>query len=53
MNEGVIRMNPIRAFRNWRRYNETVRELNQLSNRELTDMGINRSDITRIARSGR
>lgn len=43
-------MNPIRAFRNWRMYNETVRELNRLNARELNDLGINRADIERIAR---
>ncbi|RUM97800.1 DUF1127 domain-containing protein [Pseudaminobacter arsenicus] len=43
-------MNPIQAFRNWRRYSETVRELNRLSNRELNDLGINRADIARVAR---
>ncbi|TIS77176.1 MAG: DUF1127 domain-containing protein [Mesorhizobium sp.] len=43
-------MNPIRAFRNWRMYNETVRELNRLNARQLNDLGINRGDIERIAR---
>jgi uncharacterized protein YjiS (DUF1127 family) len=43
-------MNPIRTFRNWRRYNETVRELNRLNARELNDLGINRGDIDKIAR---
>ncbi|UVK40124.1 DUF1127 domain-containing protein [Mesorhizobium sp. AR10] len=43
-------MNPIRAFRNWRMYNETVRELNKLNARELNDLGINRADIEKIAR---
>ena len=43
-------MNPIRAFRNWRMYNETVRELNRLNARKLHDLGINRADIERIAR---
>lgn len=43
-------MNPINALRNWHRYNETVRELNRLSNRELADLGITRGDIARIAR---
>jgi uncharacterized protein YjiS (DUF1127 family) len=43
-------MNPIKAFRNWRRYTETVRELNRLSNRELNDLGIKRSDIAGVAR---
>ncbi|MER8500638.1 DUF1127 domain-containing protein [Mesorhizobium sp. M0204] len=45
-------MNPIRAFRNWRMYNETVRELNRLNVRQLNDLGINRGDIERIARKG-
>ncbi|ESX68789.1 DUF1127 domain-containing protein [Mesorhizobium sp. M0045] len=45
-------MNPIRAFRNWRMYNETVRELNRLNARQLNDLGINRGDIERIARQG-
>ena len=43
-------MNPIRAFRNWRMYNETVRELNKLNVRQLNDLGINRADIEKIAR---
>jgi len=43
-------MNPIRAYRNWRMYNETVRELNKLNARQLNDLGINRADIESIAR---
>jgi uncharacterized protein YjiS (DUF1127 family) len=43
-------MNPIRAFRNWRMYNQTVRELNRLNSRQLSDLGINRADIEQIAR---
>ena len=43
-------MNPIRAFRKWRMYNETVRELNKLNARQLSDLGINRADSERIAR---
>ena len=43
-------MNLIRNFRNWRRYRETVSELNRLSNRELLDLGISRSDIPFVAR---
>ena len=46
-------MNPIRAFRNWRMYNQTVRELNRLNARQLNDLGINRADIETIARQGR
>jgi uncharacterized protein YjiS (DUF1127 family) len=44
------KMNLIRNYRNWRRYRETVSELNRLSNRELSDLGINRSDIPFVAR---
>ncbi len=43
-------MNLIRNYRNWRRYRETVTELSRLSNRELTDLGISRSDIHYVAR---
>ena len=43
-------MNLIRNYRNWRRYRETVGELNRLSNRELHDLGIARSDIPSVAR---
>ena len=34
----------------WRRYREAVRELTQLSDRELADIGIRRGDIEAIAR---
>lgn len=43
-------MNLIRNYRNWRRYRETVSELNRLSNRELNDLGIARGDIRNVAR---
>lgn len=33
------------------RYRETVAELSRLSDRELDDLGINRFEIERIARS--
>lgn len=36
--------------RRWQRYNRTVSELNHLSNRELADLGMTRSDIHRVAR---
>jgi uncharacterized protein YjiS (DUF1127 family) len=36
--------------RRWKRYNRTVSELSHLSNRELADLGLTRSDIPRIAR---
>jgi uncharacterized protein YjiS (DUF1127 family) len=34
----------------WRRYEVSMRELAMLSDRELADIGITRSDIPRIAR---
>lgn len=34
----------------WRRYREAVRELSQLTDRELADIGIRRGDIDEIAR---
>ena len=37
-------------FRRWRRYRDTVRELQGLSVRELNDLGIARPDINRLAR---
>ncbi len=43
-------MNVVREFRNWRRYRNTVHELNRLSTRELNDLGISRSDIPFVAR---
>ena len=40
----------IRFFQGWKRYGLAVQELSQLSDRELADIGITRSDISRIAR---
>jgi uncharacterized protein YjiS (DUF1127 family) len=34
----------------WRRYRDAVRELSQLSDRELDDIGIRRGDIEFIVR---
>jgi len=34
----------------WRRYREAVRELSQLTDRELADIGVRRGDIETIAR---
>ncbi len=39
----------INFIRAWKRYNTSVRELYQLGDRELADIGITRSDIPRIA----
>ena len=41
--------NVLGLLRSWRRYNVSLRELNQLGDRELQDIGISRSDIPRIA----
>jgi uncharacterized protein YjiS (DUF1127 family) len=38
-------------IRTYLRYRETVRELSQLSDRELDDLGIGRWDIHIVARS--
>ena len=43
-------MDIVRSYSNWRRYRETVNELNRLSQRELADLGISRYDIPTIAR---
>ena len=37
------------AYRQWRRYNQSLRELNRLGDRELADIGITRGDIPRVA----
>ncbi|RYG75694.1 MAG: DUF1127 domain-containing protein [Alphaproteobacteria bacterium] len=42
--------NIVRSYNNWRRYRETCGELNRLSQRELSDLGISRADIPSIAR---
>ena len=39
-----------KTFQKWSAYQQTVRELNALGNRELNDLGITRGDIERIAR---
>jgi len=39
----------IRFIQVWKRYNAGVRELSQLGDRELADIGITRGDIPRIA----
>jgi uncharacterized protein YjiS (DUF1127 family) len=38
------------AYRNWRLYRRTYRELMQLSPRELSDLGISRGEIPAIAK---
>jgi uncharacterized protein YjiS (DUF1127 family) len=39
-----------KTLRKWAAYQQTVRELNALDNRQLSDLGITRVDIQRIAR---
>ncbi len=47
-------MTPIKTiaekFNAWRRYREAVRELSQLSDRDLNDIGIRRGDIEFVVR---
>lgn len=38
------------TLRKWAAYQQTVRELAALDNRQLNDLGISRSDIQRVAR---
>jgi len=40
----------MKAYHEWRRYRDTVNELESLSNRELCDLGISRFDIHNIAK---
>jgi uncharacterized protein YjiS (DUF1127 family) len=37
------------VYQQWRRYNQSLRELNRLGDRELADIGITRGDIPRVA----
>ena len=39
----------IRAIQSFRDYHRNYRELSQLTDRELADIGIDRSDIPRVA----
>jgi uncharacterized protein YjiS (DUF1127 family) len=41
--------NIVRLFRAWRRYHQSLSELNRLGDRELADIGISRSDIPHVA----
>ncbi|ACM38684.1 DUF1127 domain-containing protein [Agrobacterium vitis] len=44
-------MNVARSLNNWRKYRQTVSELGRMTSRELQDLGIERSDIRRVARA--
>jgi uncharacterized protein YjiS (DUF1127 family) len=39
----------VRFIHEWKRYNQSLSELNRLGDRELADIGISRSDIPRVA----
>jgi uncharacterized protein YjiS (DUF1127 family) len=39
----------VRFIREWRHYNQSLRELSRLGDRELADIGISRSDLHRVA----
>lgn len=39
----------LNALRSWRRYNQSLRELSRLNDRELADIGLTRGDVARIA----
>ena len=43
-------LNVLASYKTWRKYRETCGELMRLTNRELNDLGINRADITQIAK---
>ena len=49
-----VKMSPLKTISEklaaWRRYRDAVRELSQLSNRELDDIGIRRGDIEFVVR---
>jgi uncharacterized protein YjiS (DUF1127 family) len=40
------------SLRRWLRHRETMRQLSRLSDRELSDIGINRSNLSTVARQG-
>ncbi|SHM70994.1 DUF1127 domain-containing protein [Roseibium suaedae] len=43
--------NVARKYQSWKRFRNTYDELSQLSNRELSDLGISRGDIMSLARN--
>ncbi len=44
-------MNIARSFNNWRKYRQTVAELDRMSTRELYDLGISRGQIRQVAKA--
>lgn len=49
--EKDMTMNIAQKISSWRKYRETVNELGRMSDRELSDLGIGRADIRRVART--
>jgi uncharacterized protein YjiS (DUF1127 family) len=47
--ESIMLLAIVRFLQSWRQYNASLRELSQLGDRELADIGISRSDIPRVA----
>ena len=45
----VMFLGIVRFIQSWKDYNAALRELSLLSDRELADVGISRSDIPRVA----
>lgn len=41
------------SFKNWRKYRSTFNELNRMSDRELSDIGVSRGDIPFVAKQSR
>ena len=41
--------NVLYLYRKWRRYDQALNELTHLTDRELADIGITRTDIYRVA----
>jgi uncharacterized protein YjiS (DUF1127 family) len=48
--KGDFQMGIRQTLKKWAAYQQTVRELASLDNRQLNDLGISRGDIQRIAR---
>lgn len=44
-------MNVVRTLNNWRKYRQTVAELGRMTPRELSDLGIQKNEIDRVARA--
>jgi uncharacterized protein YjiS (DUF1127 family) len=49
--EAIMFASIVRAFQEWRRYHQSLSELSRLGDRQLADIGVSRSDISRLARS--